>query len=131
MSTEDSIDGLQQQPIDETKPGLGQYYCIPCAKYFETQTAKSHHQRGKVHKRRVKLLKEGPYTQEEANAAAGHDVAKYMTKKDERKTLSDGQLQQKVLAEVVADEVATTEDSTTTTTTEEVAKEDAMQVEEA
>lgn len=126
MSTENSIEGLQQQPIDETKPGLGQHYCIPCAKYFETQSAKSHHQRGKVHKRRVKLLKEGPYTHEEANAAAGHDVAKYMNKKETGKTLTEGEPVQQLLAKLPKEQ----EPEASTTTSASTAKEDAMQVEE-
>lgn len=39
--------------------------------------------KGRFHKRRVKELKEGPYTQEEANFAAGHNVKLYLKKKEE------------------------------------------------
>lgn len=91
MKSSESISKLSKQKLDETKPGLGQYYCIPCAKYFETFHAKSHHQRGKVHKRRLKQLKEGPYTPEEANAAAGHDVAKFMNEKEVRSEMVSGE----------------------------------------
>lgn len=128
MSSKDSIDSLETQPYDETKPGLGQYYCIPCAKYFETPSARSHHQRGKVHKRRVKLIKEGPYTPEEANAAAGHDVEKFMRMKEERAKLCNGDDVQLVLAkppkEAVAVETAIVEAESSTTDG------DSMQIEE-
>lgn len=82
MKSDETIVALENQKFDEEKPGLAQFYCIPCAKYFETEIAKRTHQRGKVHKRRLKELKEGPYTIEEANAAAGLDVAKYQQKKE-------------------------------------------------
>jgi hypothetical protein len=57
--------------INPDLPGLGQYYCLPCARYFTTQAAKDQHLMGKVHKKRMKVLKEDPYTQTEAEAAAG------------------------------------------------------------
>jgi bud site selection protein 20 len=25
---------LENQPIDEDLPGLGQFYCVPCSRYF-------------------------------------------------------------------------------------------------
>jgi bud site selection protein 20 len=36
----------------EDLPALGQYYCKECAKWFESETNLSAHQRGKRHKRR-------------------------------------------------------------------------------
>lgn len=84
MKNKESITKLNHQPLDETKPGLGQYYCINCAKYFDSVSAKNTHMKGRFHKRRVKELKEGPYTQEEANFAAGHNVKLYLQKKEER-----------------------------------------------
>lgn len=36
----------------EDLPGLGQHYCIACAKWFESAANLGAHQRGKVHKRR-------------------------------------------------------------------------------
>ena len=36
----------------EDLPGLGQWYCIECAKWFEGENSLIHHRRGKVHKRR-------------------------------------------------------------------------------
>ncbi|WOO84409.1 Zinc finger protein bud20 [Vanrija pseudolonga] len=62
---------LQVQPIDEEKPGLGQYYCIECAKYYESERALATHTKSKVHKRRLKELKEGAYTSQEAERVSG------------------------------------------------------------
>ncbi|KAK9449947.1 uncharacterized protein V1518DRAFT_415132 [Limtongia smithiae] len=69
---------LLNQKLDESKPGLGQYYCIECAKYFETDFARVVHRRGKNHKRRVRMLKEQPLSQAEIDAAAGVGVEQYM-----------------------------------------------------
>ncbi|KAI4187579.1 MAG: hypothetical protein L6R41_002724 [Letrouitia leprolyta] len=55
----------------EDLPGLGQYYCIECAKWFESEHSMLQHRRGKNHKRRVRNLKEEPYSQKEAEAAIG------------------------------------------------------------
>ena len=30
----ENYDKVKNQEIDETLPGLGQYYCVPCARYF-------------------------------------------------------------------------------------------------
>ncbi|KAF2201318.1 hypothetical protein GQ43DRAFT_431735 [Delitschia confertaspora ATCC 74209] len=55
----------------EDLPGLGKYYCKECAKWFESETNFGSHKRGKVHKRRLRALRDEPYTQKEAEAAAG------------------------------------------------------------
>ncbi|KAG9229851.1 zinc finger domain-containing protein [Amylocarpus encephaloides] len=55
----------------EDLPGLGQFYCIECAKWFESEHSLFGHRKGSTHKRRLKALKEGAYTQEEAEAAIG------------------------------------------------------------
>jgi bud site selection protein 20 len=31
---EENTQKLNNQPVDEDKPGLGQFYCIPCARYL-------------------------------------------------------------------------------------------------
>ncbi|KAF2242106.1 hypothetical protein BU26DRAFT_524734 [Trematosphaeria pertusa] len=55
----------------EDLPGLGQWYCTECAKWFESEANYGAHQKGKVHKRRVKQLRDEPYSQKEAEAAVG------------------------------------------------------------
>lgn len=58
------------KPVEDL-PGLGKHYCKECAKFFESDTNFVAHQKGKVHKRRVKALREEPYSQKEAEAAIG------------------------------------------------------------
>ncbi|KAG0166502.1 Bud site selection protein 20 [Apophysomyces sp. BC1034] len=67
----ENVDKFKNQAIDTDKPGLAQNYCVECAKHFISPDALKEHARGKNHKKRVKLLKEEPYTQAEADAAAG------------------------------------------------------------
>jgi bud site selection protein 20 len=55
----------------EDLPGLGQHYCVECAKFFESQTNLEEHTKGKPHKRRLRQLMEEPYSQKEAEAAVG------------------------------------------------------------
>ena len=86
LSSQDRIQKLLNQPLDETKPGLGQHYCIHCAKYCETAIALKTHLRGKVHKRRVKDLKGVPYTQDVANAAAGLNLNKFLDRVEQIKS---------------------------------------------
>ncbi|KZV98755.1 hypothetical protein EXIGLDRAFT_831975 [Exidia glandulosa HHB12029] len=62
---------LEAQPLDYEKPGLGQHYCVECAKYYETDAALQSHWRSKVHKRRRRDLAQPAYTIEESEAAAG------------------------------------------------------------
>ena len=44
----------------EDLPGLGKYYCIQCAKWFEGEHNLDEHQRGKNHKRRYETLSDSP-----------------------------------------------------------------------
>jgi len=64
-----------QQYLDtkspEDLPGFGQFYCTPCAKWYESETNFAKHEEGKPHKRRLRQLKEEPYSQKEAEAAVG------------------------------------------------------------
>ncbi|MCJ1402034.1 Bud site selection protein 20 [Xylographa trunciseda] len=55
----------------EDLPGLGQWYCVECAKWFEGEHNLLQHRRGKNHKRRVRMLREEPHTQKAAEAAIG------------------------------------------------------------
>ncbi|ORY07462.1 hypothetical protein K493DRAFT_273488 [Basidiobolus meristosporus CBS 931.73] len=71
LKTENTEKLLATQKGDADLPGLGEHYCIQCSRHFISGSALSEHYRGKLHKKRVKLLKEEPYTQKEAEAAAG------------------------------------------------------------
>ena len=53
--------------FDEDLPGEGQFYCICCARHFETDKALQSHFKTSIHKRRLKKAKEDPYTQQEAD----------------------------------------------------------------
>ena len=55
----------------EGLPGLGRFYCIECAKWFEGENSLIQHRKGKNHKRRLRALRVEPYTQKEAEAAVG------------------------------------------------------------
>ncbi|KAK4187826.1 hypothetical protein QBC35DRAFT_497732 [Podospora australis] len=55
----------------EDLPGLGRHYCIPCAKWFDTEYTLIAHKKGKPHRRQLKQLKDGPYTHKDANEVAG------------------------------------------------------------
>ena len=62
---------VSKAPLDLDKPGLGQFYCIHCAKHFIDSRAFETHVKGKPHKRRLNALKTEPYTIEESERAAG------------------------------------------------------------
>lgn len=85
LSSQDKIQQLLNQPLDETKPGLGQHYCIHCAKYMESAVALKTHVKSKVHKRRVRDLKSMPYTQEVADAANGVNLNKFLNRVEQLK----------------------------------------------
>ena len=60
------------QPFDDDLPGCGQFYCVETARYFVDQKAFDDHKKSRAYKRRVKELKEEtPFTQKDAEAAAG------------------------------------------------------------
>jgi bud site selection protein 20 len=62
---------LLSQAVDLDVTGNAQHYCIHCAKYFINEQALGKHFAGKPHKRRIKALQTEPYTQAEAERAAG------------------------------------------------------------
>ncbi|XP_077337193.1 zinc finger protein 593 [Lithobates pipiens] len=62
---------LLKQEIDYDVPGNAQHYCLHCARYFVDLKTLKEHFKTKVHKKRLKQLKDEPYTQEEAERAAG------------------------------------------------------------
>merc|ERR1739848_104954 len=51
----------RDKPLNEDLPGLGQYYCMSCARHFINVAALDTHNKTKAHKRRVKELKTKPY----------------------------------------------------------------------
>ncbi|XP_067862860.1 zinc finger protein 593 [Heptranchias perlo] len=67
----ENADKLLHQEVDCDAPGSAQFYCLHCARYFIDQRSLKEHFKTKVHKRRLKKLSEEPYTQEEAERAAG------------------------------------------------------------
>ncbi|KAJ5769865.1 uncharacterized protein N7511_001916 [Penicillium nucicola] len=58
----------------EDLPGLGKHYCLECAKWFESDYNLKSHTKGKNHKKRLKILKEEPHSQELAERAIGLGV---------------------------------------------------------
>mmetsp|Transcript_24238 Transcript_24238/g.34749 ORF Transcript_24238/g.34749 Transcript_24238/m.34749 type:complete len:137 (-) Transcript_24238:1229-1639(-) len=56
---------------DEDLPGLGQYYCTPCARHFANEVTLAKHAESKLHKRRLKDVTRPGYSQLDAELAAG------------------------------------------------------------
>ncbi|XP_066494779.1 zinc finger protein 593 [Tiliqua scincoides] len=56
---------------DPDLPGAGRHRCLHCARCFVDAKSRTEHLRSKAHKKRLKQLSEEPYTQEEAERAAG------------------------------------------------------------
>jgi len=62
----------EKKALDPDKPGLGQYYCVACARYCVNQQALDAHCKQAKHRRRLKMLTTEPaYSHSEASAAAG------------------------------------------------------------
>jgi bud site selection protein 20 len=51
--------------------GAGDFPCVECSRYFISPEALAGHTKTKLHRRRLKQLKDEPYSQKEAEAAAG------------------------------------------------------------
>jgi bud site selection protein 20 len=90
LSSEAHLVQYKKTKAVEDLPGLGQWYCKECAKWFEGEANFTSHRRGKNHKRRYKnsmqmsgsrskltdvsrlrQLREEPHTQKESEAAIG------------------------------------------------------------
>ncbi|KAF9764591.1 Zinc finger C2H2 protein [Nosema granulosis] len=56
---------------DEDLPGGGKFYCTECDRFFIVKNALESHKKTKLHKKRVKDLKEPCHTQKHAELAAG------------------------------------------------------------
>eukprot|EP00455_Lapot_gusevi_P035821 TRINITY_DN396_c0_g1_i2.p1 TRINITY_DN396_c0_g1~~TRINITY_DN396_c0_g1_i2.p1 ORF type:complete len:112 (-),score=18.70 TRINITY_DN396_c0_g1_i2:137-472(-) len=63
--------GDETKEINPELPGLGQFLCMPCDRYFISEDVMKQHFRTREHKRRVKQVEEKPWSQREAEAAAG------------------------------------------------------------
>jgi hypothetical protein len=57
--------------LDDDLPGLGQYYCTPCARHFDNQVTLDCHIATKQHKRRLRETRQEKYTQDTADMGAG------------------------------------------------------------
>ncbi|KAM9787646.1 zinc finger protein 593 [Syngnathus typhle] len=62
---------LLNQEVDYDVTGCAQHYCLHCARYFTDMKSLKDHFKTKVHKKRLRELREEPYTQAEADRAAG------------------------------------------------------------
>ncbi|KAK7142375.1 hypothetical protein R3I94_011906 [Phoxinus phoxinus] len=62
---------LLKQDVDYDVTGSAQHYCLHCARYFVDLKTMKEHFKTKIHKKRLKKLREEPYTQAEAERAAG------------------------------------------------------------
>ncbi|XP_050226633.1 uncharacterized protein LOC126676466 [Mercurialis annua] len=59
-------------PIDEDLPGMGQFYCLHCDRYFANVTVRDDHFKSKRHRKRAKLMMgSAPHTQLDADLAGG------------------------------------------------------------
>lgn len=67
----ENIIKLQHQKLDENLPGLGQFYCVFCARYFINNDSLNHHYKGKEHKKQVKRTQEEPYSIKESKQHGG------------------------------------------------------------
>jgi bud site selection protein 20 len=66
-------------PVDLDKPGMGQIYCVACAKYFRDERTLGEHAKTKSHKKRLKELREEPHRGHDLpvdNGGAGSGVAR-------------------------------------------------------
>ncbi|XP_067311614.1 zinc finger protein 593 [Pseudorasbora parva] len=62
---------LLKQDVDHDVTGSAQHYCLHCARYFVDLKTMKEHFKTKGHKKRLKKLRDEPYTQAEAERAAG------------------------------------------------------------
>jgi bud site selection protein 20 len=74
IQSERHLTAYQSTKHPEDLPALGAYYCVECAKWFESEYNMEGHRKGKGHKRRVKQIKEGAVSQREAEEAVGLGV---------------------------------------------------------
>ncbi|XP_058207948.1 uncharacterized protein LOC131320996 isoform X1 [Rhododendron vialii] len=71
-SLQKTDEGKKPLPVDEDLPGMGQYYCLHCDRYFASVAVRDEHFKTKRHRKRVKqMMGPKPHTQLDADLAAG------------------------------------------------------------
>ncbi|GAB2226990.1 hypothetical protein Droror1_Dr00008789 [Drosera rotundifolia] len=73
-SSDDGGGGVGERvlPVDEDLPGLGQFYCLHCDRYFASAVVRDEHFKSKRHKKRLKQMAgPAPHTQLDADIAGG------------------------------------------------------------
>ncbi|GAA5933667.1 Bud20p [Sporobolomyces koalae] len=96
------LEDLAKKDLEDL-PGLGQYGCVSCSRYFADQVSLETHNRGKPHKRRLKKLEEEPYTIEESLRAAGVGVDKGEYGKRKEKEAKEAEERKKQGEETMAE----------------------------
>lgn len=69
LATKKHLSQYRSTKATEDLPGLGEWYCIECAKWFEGEHNLVAHRKGKNHKRRVRVLRDEAHSQKAAEAA--------------------------------------------------------------
>jgi len=69
----DNIVKINNRVLDENLPGLGQFYCVFCSRYFVNKDSLTNHYRGKEHKKQIKRTKEEPYSIKESKFMGGQE----------------------------------------------------------
>ncbi|CAK9870679.1 unnamed protein product [Sphagnum jensenii] len=66
------VDVPKTQEPNSDLPGLGQFYCLHCDRYFNNASVRDDHYKTKKHKKRVKIMEgAAPHNQIDAEVAAG------------------------------------------------------------
>lgn len=68
-ATPNLVKQLERKDVD--KVGKGEHFCMPCDRFFMNANDIEKHERSKPHKKRLKILSEPQYSQNEADAAGG------------------------------------------------------------
>jgi hypothetical protein len=63
--------GRLPQPLDADLPGMGQFRCLECSRFFISSETLIEHQRSKFHKKQAKRVLDPMYSQADAELAAG------------------------------------------------------------
>ncbi|KAJ3693104.1 hypothetical protein LUZ60_012199 [Juncus effusus] len=61
----------KELPVDVDLPGLGQFYCVHCDRFFASEEVREEHNKTKLHKKKVKQMLTAPHTQLDADVAGG------------------------------------------------------------